>query len=233
MSTTDGRIVAHKIGVDRRDLVSVAAFGRVARIAHQPDSFVLSRFIELNEKRVHGDGQRTPAALCRVRRVAIAACRAGTVIRRSAIHIIEPERSTTRQMSRSSCVDVATCCGSNSSTPSTPANSKSTGRAAEPLVRRPVTRTAFGLRSAGCEVEPRRRAGLRRSCRFEYRGSPAAAVRRRLCCGGRLAWRGRVPLSYLATGSAPWRRPGRRRRSRSAAPCAPIASTPRRRQTPP
>src|SRR3954447_10676793 len=80
------------------------------------------------------------------------------------VHIIDPDRSTTRQISRSSCVATAVSFGSNCLTLNTRDIIKFTGPASEPLVRCPVTRTAFGVllpglklnldKSFGCEPRP-------------------------------------------------------------------------------
>src|SRR5436189_950169 len=68
------------------------------------------------------------------------------------VHIIDPDRSTTRQMSRSSCVDTAVSFGSNWRTVNTFASIISTGPPSEPFVRWPVTRTAFGVLPPGVKL---------------------------------------------------------------------------------
>ena len=77
-------------------------------------------------------------------------------------HIIEPERSTTRQMSRSSCVDVATCSGSKF-VDAQHAGEHQFHRAAERAVGPPAG-DAHGVRLGGCpaKCESRRGVGLRR-----------------------------------------------------------------------
>src|SRR4029079_19751634 len=61
------------------------------------------------------------------------------------VHIIEPDRSTTRQISRSSCVEIAVSTGSNCWVVNTFASIIFTGPESELFVRWPVTRTALGV----------------------------------------------------------------------------------------